>query len=118
MQVLDVVGLSEWASYRPSELSGGMQQRVGLARALATDADVLLMDEPFSALDPLIRRDMQDMFIKLQKKLKKTIIFITHDLHEAIKMGNVLSIMKDGRIEQIGTAEQIVSQADQVLPSR
>jgi glycine betaine/proline transport system ATP-binding protein len=109
MQVLDVVGLSKWASYRPSELSGGMQQRVGLARALATDADVLLMDEPFSALDPLIRRDMQDMFIKLQKKLKKTIIFITHDLHEAIRMGNILSIMKDGRIEQIGTAEQIVS---------
>lgn len=109
MQVLDEVGLSKWASYRPGELSGGMQQRVGLARALATGADVLLMDEPFSALDPLIRRDMQDMFIKLQKKLKKTIIFITHDLHEAIKMGNVLSIMKNGRIEQIGTAEQIVS---------
>jgi len=109
LEVLDTVGLTDWASRRPGELSGGMQQRVGLARALATDADVLIMDEPFSALDPLIRKDMQDMFIGLQKKLKKTIIFITHDLHEAIKMGDVLSIMKDGRIEQIGTAEQIIS---------
>jgi len=109
LEVLDTVGLNEWATRRPGELSGGMQQRVGLARALATDADVLIMDEPFSALDPLIRKDMQDMFIGLQKKLKKTIIFITHDLHEAIKMGDILSIMKDGKIEQIGTAEEIVS---------
>ncbi|MXW87043.1 MAG: ATP-binding cassette domain-containing protein, partial [Boseongicola sp. SB0667_bin_21] len=90
------------------ELSGGMQQRVGLARALAANPDVLLMDEPFSALDPLIRRQLQDEFIKLSKILKKTTIFITHDLDEAVRIGDRIAIMRDGRMVQIGTAEDIV----------
>ena len=94
----------------PSELSGGMQQRVGLARALASDPDVLLMDEPFSALDPLIRRQLQDQFMALSAELRKTTVFITHDLDEAIRIGTRIAIMKDGRIVQIGTPEEIVTQ--------
>jgi len=93
----------------PRELSGGMQQRVGLARALASDPEVLLMDEPFSALDPLIRRQLQDQFMTLSDELNKTTVFITHDLDEAIRIGNRIAIMKDGRIVQIGTPEQIVT---------
>jgi len=93
----------------PSELSGGMQQRVGLARALAADPEILLMDEPFSALDPLIRRNLQDEFLSLSANLKKTTVFITHDLDEAIRMGDRIGIMKDGEIVQIGTAEDIVT---------
>ncbi|MFW6195668.1 MAG: quaternary amine ABC transporter ATP-binding protein [Chloroflexota bacterium] len=108
-EALDMVGLSQWANYRPENLSGGMQQRVGLARALATNADILLMDEAFSALDPLIRREMQDELLQLQENLQKTIIFITHDLNEALKLGDRTAIMRDGAIVQIGTAEEIVS---------
>ncbi|AKG53932.1 L-proline glycine betaine ABC transport system permease ProV [Dehalogenimonas sp. WBC-2] len=109
LETLELVGLKGWEDRSSSELSGGMQQRVGLARALATDPDILLMDEPFSALDPLIRRDMQDELLNLQQTVKKTIIFITHDLNEALKMGDHIAVMKDGRIVQIGTAEEIVS---------
>lgn len=105
---LRMVGLENWANDYPDNLSGGMQQRVGIARALATNPDILLMDEPFSALDPLIRQDMQDELIELQKKLQKTIIFITHDLDEALKMGDRIALMKDGEIVQIGQAEDIL----------
>lgn len=108
-ETLDAVGLSGWGDRLTADLSGGMQQRVGLARALATEPEILLMDEPFSALDPLIRRDMQDELINLQQTLQKTIIFITHDLNEALKMGDHIAVMKDGRIVQIGTPEEIVS---------
>lgn len=108
-ETLEIVGLGGWGDRLTSDLSGGMQQRVGLARALATDPEILLMDEPFSALDPLIRRDMQDELINLQQTLQKTIIFITHDLNEALKMGDHIAVMKDGRIVQIGTPEEIVS---------
>jgi glycine betaine/proline transport system ATP-binding protein len=108
-ETLEIVGLRGWGDRLTSDLSGGMQQRVGLARALATDPEILLMDEPFSALDPLIRRDMQDELINLQQTLQKTIIFITHDLNEALKMGDHIAVMKDGRIVQIGTPEDIVS---------
>ncbi|WP_079127438.1 quaternary amine ABC transporter ATP-binding protein [Streptomyces sp. TP-A0874] len=107
-QALELAGLKGWESSWPDELSGGMQQRVGLARALATDADLLLMDESFSALDPLIRRDMQDQLIELQKRLKKTIVFITHDLNEAMRLGDRIAVMRDGQIVQIGTAEDIL----------
>ncbi|MGW7267619.1 quaternary amine ABC transporter ATP-binding protein [Streptomyces sp. NPDC054842] len=107
-QALELVGLAGWEDSWPDELSGGMQQRVGLARALATDADLLLMDESFSALDPLIRRDMQDQLTELQKKLKKTIVFITHDLNEAMRLGDRIAVMRDGRIVQTGTAEDIL----------
>ncbi len=107
-EILEVVGLKGYANARPSELSGGMQQRVGLARALATEADILLMDEAFSALDPLIRKEMQNELLSLQQKMKKTIIFITHDLDEALKIGDRIAIMKDGVIVQIGTAEEIL----------
>ncbi|MBT3151906.1 glycine betaine/L-proline ABC transporter ATP-binding protein [Streptomyces sp. CHD11] len=107
-EALALCGLAGWEKSWPDELSGGMQQRVGLARALATDADLLLMDESFSALDPLIRRDMQDQLIELQKKLKKTIVFITHDLNEAMRLGDRIAMMRDGRIEQIGTAQDIL----------
>ncbi|MFD7711480.1 glycine betaine/L-proline ABC transporter ATP-binding protein [Streptomyces sp. NPDC059785] len=107
-EALELVGLGGWEKSWPDELSGGMQQRVGLARALATDADLLLMDESFSALDPLIRRDMQDQLIELQKKLKKTIVFITHDLNEAMRLGDRIAVMRDGRIVQIGSAEDIL----------
>jgi glycine betaine/proline transport system ATP-binding protein len=109
MAVLDQVGLAPWADSLPGDLSGGMQQRVGLARGLASDPQVLLMDEPFGALDPLIRREMQDELIELQKTLKKTIVFITHDLNEALLLGDKIAIMKDGRFVQVGTAQDIVS---------
>lgn len=108
METLEVVGLGQWADYLPSSLSGGMQQRVGLARALATDAPVLLMDEAFSALDPLIRRDMQDELMRLQQELHKTIIFISHDIHEALKIGDRVAIMKDGYVVQVGTPQEII----------
>ncbi len=108
MEAIEEVGLKGWENKMPTELSGGMQQRVGLARALATDPDILLMDEPFSALDPLIRRDMQLELLNLQDKLKKTIIFITHDVNEAFKLGDRVAVMKDGEIVQIGTPEEIL----------
>jgi len=108
-ETLELVGLKGWERSRISELSGGMQQRVGLARALALDPEILLMDEPFSALDPLIRRQMQDEFISLHSVLKKTVVFITHDLLEALKLGERIAIMKDGEIVQIGTPEEIVA---------
>lgn len=108
-EALDMVGLKGYEEQYPNELSGGMQQRVGLARALATDPDILLMDEAFSALDPLIRRDMQDQLLELQEKLHKTIIFITHDLDEALKLGDRIVIMKDGHVVQLGTAEEILT---------
>ncbi len=107
-KILDTVELSAWGNKFAHELSGGMQQRVGLARALAADPDVLLMDEPFSALDPLIRRQLQDEFIGLSKVLNKTTVFITHDLDEAVRVGHRIAIMRDGRVVQIGTAEDIV----------
>ncbi len=100
-------GLSDWAERKVGELSGGMQQRVGLARAFATDAPILLMDEPFSALDPLIRTKLQDELLELQKKLNRTIIFVSHDLDEAFKIGNRIAIMEGGRIVQCGTPQEI-----------
>jgi len=106
--ILDIVDLGAWGAKFAHELSGGMQQRVGLARALAANPDVLLMDEPFSALDPLIRRQLQDEFIRLSKILKKTTVFITHDLDEAVRIGDRIAIMRDGRLIQTGTAEEIV----------
>jgi glycine betaine/proline transport system ATP-binding protein len=106
--ILDIVELGAWGSKFAHELSGGMQQRVGLARALAANPDVLLMDEPFSALDPLIRRQLQDEFIRLSQILKKTTVFITHDLDEAVRIGDRIAIMRDGRLVQVGTAEDIV----------
>jgi len=109
VEVLEVVGLGGWAQHFPDELSGGMQQRVGLARALATDPEIMLFDEPFSALDPLIRRDMQDEVIRLQREVRKTMIFITHDLAEALKLGDRIAIMKDGRFVQVGTPEEVVA---------
>lgn len=108
-QNLAAVGLEGWEDYYPRQLSGGMQQRVGLARALATEPDILLMDEPFSALDPLIRRDMQMELLGLQDSLEKTIVFITHDINEAFKIGDRVAVMKDGIIEQIGTPEEILA---------
>jgi glycine betaine/proline transport system ATP-binding protein len=107
--VLEKVGLGGWGQSFPDELSGGMQQRVGLARALANDPEILLFDEPFSALDPLIRRDMQDEVIKLQRDLQKTMIFITHDLAEALKLGDRIAIMKDGHFVQVGSPEEVVA---------
>ncbi|MFE9889332.1 glycine betaine/L-proline ABC transporter ATP-binding protein [Streptomyces scopuliridis] len=107
-EALELTGLGGWEASWPDELSGGMQQRVGLARALATDADLLLMDESFSALDPLIRRDMQDQLLQLQKRLKKTIVFITHDLNEAMRLGDRIAVMRDGEIVQQGSAEDIL----------
>lgn len=106
---LEGVGLAGWEDKMPTELSGGMQQRVGLARALANDPDILLMDEPFSALDPLIRRDMQVELLEIQGRLKKTIIFITHDINEAFKLADRVAVMKDGEIVQIGTPEEILN---------
>ena len=105
---LELVGLSQWADRRLSELSGGMQQRVGLARAFATDADILLMDEPFSALDPLIRGKLQGELLELQERVKKTILFVSHDLDEALRLGDRITILQNGRIIQSGTAEDIV----------
>jgi len=107
---LDLVELSEWGDKFAHELSGGMQQRVGLARAIAADADVLLMDEPFSALDPLIRRQLQDEFIELAAKMGKTTVFITHDLDEAVRVGDHIAIMRNGAIVQTGTPEDIIMQ--------
>lgn len=108
-EFIELVGLDGWADHYPRELSGGMQQRVGLARAMAVEPEILLFDEPFSALDPLIRREMQDELIALQSRLKKTMVFITHDFLEAIKMGDHIMIMRDGAISQIGTPEEIVA---------
>ncbi len=108
-EVLSLVGLNGWEDHYPHELSGGMQQRVGLARALAVDPEILLFDEPFSALDPLIRREMQDELISLQKMVKKTIIFITHDFLEALKLGHHICIMKDGEFVQVGKPEEVVA---------
>ncbi len=110
MEVLEMVGLSGWDQHFPRELSGGMQQRVGLARAMAVNPEVLIFDEPFSALDPLIRREMQDELLRLQKLVKKTMVFITHDFLEAIKMGDHIAIMKDGETSQIGTPEELVAE--------
>ncbi|WP_158737137.1 glycine betaine/L-proline ABC transporter ATP-binding protein [Alteribacillus sp. YIM 98480] len=107
-RAIEDVGLKGYENSYPDQLSGGMQQRVGLARALANDTDILLMDEAFSALDPLIRQEMQDELLDLQNKLNKTVLFITHDLDEALKLGDRIAIMKDGRIVQVGTAEQIL----------
>ena len=106
---IDVVGLKGYEAMRPNQLSGGMQQRVGLARALCTDPEILLMDEPFSALDPLIRRDMQDELVRLQRDLNKTIVFITHDLDEALRLGDRIAILKDGKVIQVGTPEDIIT---------
>jgi glycine betaine/proline transport system ATP-binding protein len=105
---LELVGLSQWAERFVSELSGGMQQRVGLARAFATDADILLMDEPFSSLDPLIRTKLQDELLELQTRVKKTILFVSHDLDEALRIGNQISILEGGRILQTGSVQDIV----------
>lgn len=109
IEMLEVVGLKGYENAKPKELSGGMQQRVGLARALATDADILLMDEAFSALDPLIRKEMQNELLSLHTKMQKTIVFITHDLDEALKIGDRIAIMKDGNIVQIGEPEEILN---------
>ena len=115
-KILDIVELQGWGNKFAHELSGGMQQRVGLARALAADPEFLLMDEPFSALDPLIRRQLQSEFIKLSKKMKKTTVFITHDLDEAVRVGHRIAIMRDGKVIQIGTPEEIVvSPADEYV---
>lgn len=108
-EVIELVGLQGFAQAYPEQLSGGMQQRVGLARALAVDPQVLFLDEPFSALDPLIRRDMQAEVMRLHKELGKTMVFITHDLAEAIKVGNRIAIMRDGAVVQMGTAEELVA---------
>lgn len=108
-EALALVGLSEWENAFPDQLSGGMRQRVGLARALANNPDILLMDEAFSALDPLIRKDMQDELLELQLTMKKTILFITHDLHEALRLGDRIALMKDGRFIQVGRPEEIMT---------
>ena len=115
-QALELVGLGQWGDYKPANLSGGMQQRVGLARALATDPDILLMDEAFSALDPLIKRQMQNELMQLQERVHKTILFITHDLNEALRIGDRVAIMKEGRIVQVGTPQEIITNpADQYV---
>lgn len=108
-EVLELVGLAGWEHHYPQQLSGGMQQRVGLARALAVEPEVLFFDEPFSALDPLIRRDMQDELMRLQDEMHRTIVFITHDFAEAIKLGDRIAIMKDGGFDQIGTAADLIA---------
>lgn len=108
-QVLETVSLDEWADHFPGELSGGMQQRVGIARALCAETEILLMDEAFSALDPLIRREMQEELVEMQQKLGKTIVFITHDLNEAMFLGDRIAVMRDGEIVQIGTPEEILT---------
>lgn len=112
IEAIEMVGLKGYENKMPNELSGGMQQRVGLARALANDPEILLMDEAFSALDPLIRADMQDELLELQQKMSKTIVFITHDLDEALKIGDRIAIMKEGAIVQIGTPEQILTEPE------
>jgi glycine betaine/proline transport system ATP-binding protein len=108
-QQLELVNLTQWAERKVGELSGGMQQRVGLARAFATAAPILLMDEPFSALDPLIRAKLQDELLDLQTKLKRTIVFVSHDLDEAFKIGNRIALMEGGRLVQVGTAREIIA---------
>ncbi|MGI5233588.1 quaternary amine ABC transporter ATP-binding protein [Actinoallomurus sp. CA-142502] len=108
-EFLNTVGLEGWGDRYPDQLSGGMQQRVGLARALAAETDILLMDEAFSALDPLIRREMQDLLLDLQGRLNKTIVFITHDLNEAMRLGDRIAMLRDGQVMQIGTAEEILT---------
>ncbi|MBT8490489.1 MAG: glycine betaine/L-proline ABC transporter ATP-binding protein [Deltaproteobacteria bacterium] len=108
-ETIETVGLKGWEQYMPNALSGGMQQRVGIARALANDTDILFLDEPFSGLDPLIRREMQDELIELQDKVHKTILFVTHDLHEALKVGDRIVILRDGEIVQIGYPEDVIS---------
>ncbi|MEA1971283.1 MAG: glycine betaine/L-proline ABC transporter ATP-binding protein [Thermodesulfobacteriota bacterium] len=108
-EAIETVGLKGWEAYHPSALSGGMQQRVGIARALTINPEILLMDEPFSGLDPLIRREMQDELIELQEKVQKTIIFVTHDLHEALKLGDRIAIMRDGKVVQIGVPEDVIT---------
>jgi glycine betaine/proline transport system ATP-binding protein len=105
---ITTVGLQGYEKKYPHQLSGGMRQRVGLARALAADTDIILMDEAFSALDPLIRAEMQDQLLELQSNLKKTIVFITHDLDEAVRIGNRIAILKDGRLIQVGTPKEIL----------
>lgn len=110
LEVLEMVGLAQWANNKPSALSGGMKQRVGLARALATEVEILLMDEPFSALDPLTRREMQEELLRLQKALHKTIVFVTHDTNEALKLGDRIAVMKQGAIIQLGTPEELLTQ--------
>jgi len=112
MTALKQVGLEGYEDQKPDQLSGGMQQRVGLARALAVDTDILLMDEPFSALDPLIKKDMQDKLLDLYEHIDKTIVFITHDLDEALKLGDRIAIMKDGEIVQVGNHEEILTNAE------
>ncbi len=109
-ELLSTVGLDDWGDHYPQQLSGGMQQRVGLARALATDPEVMFFDEPFSALDPLIRRDMQDEFLSLQERLKLTLIFITHDFEEALRLADRIAIMRDGEFVQVGTAAEILTE--------
>jgi glycine betaine/proline transport system ATP-binding protein len=109
LDVLDIVGLHGWEYHYPQQLSGGMQQRVGLARALVVEPEVMFFDEPFSALDPLIRRDMQDELIRIQSEMQRTIVFITHDFAEAIKLGDRIAIMKDGAFDQIGTAAELIT---------
>ncbi|MCD6487272.1 MAG: glycine betaine/L-proline ABC transporter ATP-binding protein [Syntrophobacterales bacterium] len=108
-EAIETVGLKSWEDYHPSALSGGMRQRVGIARALTINPEILLMDEPFSGLDPLIRREMQDELIELQDRVQKTIIFVTHDLHEALKLGDRIAIMRDGKIVQIGIPEDVIT---------
>lgn len=117
-EALSLVGLEGWSDSKPGELSGGMQQRVGLARALATGAEVLLMDEPFSALDPLIRHDMQTMLLEIVERLGRTIVFVTHDLDEAVRLGNRIAILDQGRIAQVGTAEEIILRPANAFVSR
>jgi glycine betaine/proline transport system ATP-binding protein len=109
-QTLELVGLGGMGNYRPHQLSGGQQQRVGLARALATNPAIMLFDEPFSALDPLIRRDMQDEVVRLRREVNKTMVFITHDLSEALRLGDRIAIMRDGRFVQVGTPQEVVTQ--------
>lgn len=109
LEAIELVGLSGWEKSLPAQLSGGMQQRVGLARALAVDAPILLMDEAFSALDPLIRRELQDELVELQGRMNKTIVFVTHDLDEALKLGDRIAIMRDAQVVQVGAAEEIVA---------
>jgi len=115
-RTLELVGLPNMGDYKPHQLSGGQQQRVGLARALATDPDIMLFDEPFSALDPLIRREMQDEIVRLRRELGKTMVFITHDLSEALRLGDRIAIMRDGKFVQVGTpAEVVLEPADEYV---
>ena len=115
-RTLELVGLAGMGQYKPHQLSGGQQQRVGLARALATNPSIMLFDEPFSALDPLIRRDMQDEIVRLRREVNKTMVFITHDLSEALRLGDRIAIMRDGRFVQVGTPEEVVtSPADEYV---